>query len=143
LHSLLEPKNPWRPLQSVAKSFGPDSFKGAITFRDVSFAYPSRPLHTVLKGFNLDIPVGATVALCGGSGSGKSTVGQLTERFYDVNEGAILVDGIDIRDLDPSWLRNRIGYINQVHFVKLTYQGTLLTFLTLEEPTLFAGMARI
>jgi ATP-binding cassette subfamily B (MDR/TAP) protein 8 len=91
----------------------PKTFEGAIEFRNVSFAYPTRPDHTVLKELSLHIPRGKVVALCGASGSGKSTIGQLLERFYEVNGGQILIDGQDITTLDPRWVRQHIGYINQ------------------------------
>ncbi|KAI9352166.1 protein HAF-6 [Obelidium mucronatum] len=93
--------------------FLPNDFQGFVEFKDVSFRYPTRPDQVILDRFSLHIPVGKVVALCGASGSGKSTVGQLIERFYDVGAGAVLIDGIDVRDLDPSWIRNHIGYINQ------------------------------
>uniref|UniRef100_T1J598 Mitochondrial potassium channel ATP-binding subunit n=1 Tax=Strigamia maritima TaxID=126957 RepID=T1J598_STRMM len=85
-----------------------------IQFKDVTFSYPARPGHVVLKNFSLKIPPGKVVALCGISGSGKSTVATLLERFYDVKEGCITLDGHDIRTLDPSWLRGQvIGFISQ------------------------------
>lgn len=88
--------------------------KGNIEFKDISFSYPSRPQHTVLKNFNLKVPAGSTVAIVGASGNGKSTVVALLERFYDVNEGSISIDNYDIRTLDPSWLRqNVMGLISQ------------------------------
>ncbi|KAJ3031619.1 UNVERIFIED_CONTAM: ATP-binding cassette, sub-B (MDR TAP), member 8 [Siphonaria sp. JEL0065] len=91
----------------------PTNFEGSIEFNNVTFRYPTRPDQVILDRFSLHIPVGKVVALCGASGSGKSTVGQLIERFYDVGAGSVLIDGVDIRDLDPSWIRNHIGYINQ------------------------------
>ncbi|KAG5458805.1 MAG: ATP-binding cassette, sub-family B, member 1, partial [Olpidium bornovanus] len=84
-----------------------------IEFRSVDFAYPSRPKHQVFSKFDLVIPKGKVIALCGSSGGGKSTVGALIERFYDPTAGEILVDGRDIRVYDPRWLRRHIGYINQ------------------------------
>lgn len=91
-----------------------DVLKGNIEFKDISFSYPSRPEHTVLKNFNLKVPAGSTVAIVGASGNGKSTVVALLERFYDVNEGSISIDNHDIRTLDPSWLRqNVMGLISQ------------------------------
>ncbi|KAF7727473.1 ATP-binding cassette, sub-B (MDR TAP), member 8 [Apophysomyces ossiformis] len=87
--------------------------KGNLKFSDVEFYYPSRPDHRILDYFNLDIPQGATVALCGHSGSGKSTVAALLERFYEPSGGAVYLDGHDLAILDPSWLRHHIGYINQ------------------------------
>ncbi|XP_047474458.1 mitochondrial potassium channel ATP-binding subunit-like isoform X2 [Penaeus chinensis] len=87
---------------------------GNIEFRNVSFAYPTRPDQEVLRNFSLRIPAGRVVALVGSSGGGKSTVAQLLERFYDVKEGSITIDGEDIRCLNPTWLRGRIiGFINQ------------------------------
>ncbi|KAM3929286.1 mitochondrial potassium channel ATP-binding subunit-like [Leptodactylus fuscus] len=87
---------------------------GEIHFRDVSFSYPTRPGQEVLKGFDLYIPPGKTVAIVGQSGGGKSTVAALVERFYDPDQGAVELDGADIRSLDPSWLRGEvIGFINQ------------------------------
>ncbi|XP_055327553.1 mitochondrial potassium channel ATP-binding subunit-like [Paramacrobiotus metropolitanus] len=90
------------------------SLDGTVSFHGVSFAYPTRPDHPVLKSLNLRIPAGKVVALCGPSGSGKSTVAALLERFYDPVYGKITLDETDIRLLDPSWLRGRvIGYISQ------------------------------
>ncbi|KAL3288226.1 hypothetical protein HHI36_002675 [Cryptolaemus montrouzieri] len=91
-----------------------DKLKGNIEFKNVQFAYPTRSEQTVLKDFNLSIPAGKTVAIVGASGNGKSTVVALLERFYDVNGGCILLDGNDLRSLDPSWLRKRaLGLISQ------------------------------
>ncbi|XP_049787869.1 mitochondrial potassium channel ATP-binding subunit isoform X1 [Schistocerca cancellata] len=85
-----------------------------VVFRDVTFSYPSRPSQIVLQHFDLELPAGKTVAIVGSSGSGKSTVAALLERFYDVDKGCISIDGVDIRNLDPSWLRGKaIGFINQ------------------------------
>lgn len=90
------------------------SLRGDIVFKDVDFAYPSRPEHVVLDKFNLEVPAGKTVAIVGSSGNGKSTVVALLERFYDVKDGSITLDGKDIRTLDPSWLRQRaLGLISQ------------------------------
>ncbi|XP_063694689.1 mitochondrial potassium channel ATP-binding subunit-like [Bolinopsis microptera] len=87
---------------------------GEISFKGVSFSYPSRPEMSVLDEFNLDIKPGQTVALCGASGAGKSTVGALLERFYEPKEGTILLDGRDIGELDTKWLRGScLGYIGQ------------------------------
>lgn len=85
-----------------------------VTFKNVTFAYPTRPQQLVLKNFNLHLPAGKTVAIVGSSGNGKSTVAALLERFYDVDEGSVTIGGVEIRELDPSWLRgNCIGFINQ------------------------------
>lgn len=86
------------------------SFSEAIIYRDVSFAYAETP---VLQHINLTIPKGSMVALVGQSGSGKTTIADLLPRFYDVNEGAILIDGVDIRDVRPYDLRALMGNVNQ------------------------------
>ncbi|KAJ1903435.1 hypothetical protein IWQ60_012579, partial [Tieghemiomyces parasiticus] len=91
----------------------PDRVQGEIAFRSVDFTYPTRPDQPVLRGFSLTIPAGQVVALCGGSGSGKSTIAALLERFYDPDAGGITLDRHPLTDLDPSWLRTQIGYINQ------------------------------
>ncbi|KAK1292367.1 ABC transporter B family member 15 [Acorus calamus] len=72
------------------------TISGNLEFRSIVFAYPSRPDTPVLQDFNLSVPAGRTVALVGGSGSGKSTVIALLERFYDPSKGLILLDGVDI-----------------------------------------------
>ena len=87
--------------------------KGQIEVRDVVFSYPSAPEMAVCRGYSLDIPAGQTVALCGPSGSGKSTIIQLLERFYDPQEGTVLLDGVDIKTLNVRWLRSQIGYVGQ------------------------------
>ncbi|KXS13178.1 hypothetical protein M427DRAFT_146745 [Gonapodya prolifera JEL478] len=88
-------------------------FMGKLEFCGVSFTYPTRPKHKVLHAMNLTIPNGKVTALCGQSGSGKSTVAQLCERFYEPQTGSILVDGRPLNSLDPTWLRTQIGYIDQ------------------------------
>ncbi|XP_055990780.1 mitochondrial potassium channel ATP-binding subunit [Sorex fumeus] len=88
--------------------------QGAISFQDVSFSYPCRPGFPVLQDFSLSLPPGKTVALVGQSGGGKSTVAALLERFYDPTAGRVMLDGWDLRVLDPSWLRGQaIGFISQ------------------------------
>jgi len=86
------------------------TFDGGIEIKDVSFKYEDE---YVLKKFNLKVPKGQTVALVGQSGSGKSTIANLVTRFYDVNEGEIRIDGIDIRNLTKKSLRNLMGLVTQ------------------------------
>ncbi|KAL5724959.1 ABC-type xenobiotic transporter [Ranunculus cassubicifolius] len=86
---------------------------GNIEFKDVSFSYPSRPDVTILRDFSIIFPAGKTFAVVGGSGSGKSTVVSLIERFYDPNQGQILLDNVDIKTLQLKWLRNQTGLVNQ------------------------------
>ncbi|KAJ0173957.1 hypothetical protein K1T71_010103 [Dendrolimus kikuchii] len=89
-------------------------FYGDIEFKDVTFSYPTRPEAIVLKNFNLKIPAGKTVAIVGTSGNGKSTIAALLERFYDVNDGQVTIDGVDVREFDCKWLRGRaLGLISQ------------------------------
>ena len=84
---------------------------GAIAFRDVRFGYvPGTP---VFGGLDLDVPAGATVALVGASGAGKSTILNLIPRFYDVSGGSVTIDGADIRDVTMVTLRAQIGLVSQ------------------------------
>ncbi|KAG2676656.1 hypothetical protein I3760_12G063700 [Carya illinoinensis] len=87
--------------------------EGHIQFKNVSFSYPSRQDVVIFNNLCLDIPPGKVLALVGGSGSGKSTVISLIERFYEPLSGEILLDGHDIRGLDLKWLRQQIGLVNQ------------------------------
>ncbi|KAL5538666.1 hypothetical protein UlMin_044328 [Ulmus minor] len=87
--------------------------RGEIEFRGVYFCYPSRADTPVLQGLKLVIPAGKMVGLVGGSGSGKSTVIALLERFYDPIEGEVLLDGYKIRRLQLKWLRSQMGLVNQ------------------------------
>ncbi|XP_010256924.1 PREDICTED: ABC transporter B family member 19 [Nelumbo nucifera] len=86
---------------------------GNIEFKDVTFSYPSRPDVIIFRDFSIFFPAGKTVAVVGGSGSGKSTVVSLIERFYDPNQGQVLLDNVDIRTLQLKWLRDQIGLVNQ------------------------------
>ncbi|XP_071577918.1 ATP-binding cassette sub-family B member 10, mitochondrial [Temnothorax nylanderi] len=96
---------------------------GNVTFRDVSFAYPTREKMPVLKGFNLNIEKCCVTAIVGSSGSGKSTVASLLLRLYDPTEGSILLDNHDLRLLDPMWVKSQISIVSQ-------------------EPILFSGSIR-
>ncbi|XP_010013816.1 PREDICTED: multidrug resistance protein 1-like [Nestor notabilis] len=98
---------------SSKEGYKPDRLIGEIEFRNVHFGYPSRPDVKVLKGLNLKVQTGKTVALVGASGCGKSTTIQLLQRFYDPVEGEITLDGRDIRTLNVKWLRENIGIVSQ------------------------------
>ncbi|KAJ9121502.1 hypothetical protein QFC22_002119 [Naganishia vaughanmartiniae] len=97
---------------SVGK-FCPKERNGPIRLENVSFTYPSRKEVGVLNGVNLDIEVGTSLAICGPSGSGKSSIQALLCRFYDPNEGRVLFDGEDIRDFTVESWRSRIGVVSQ------------------------------
>ncbi|KAK4346348.1 hypothetical protein RND71_032687 [Anisodus tanguticus] len=90
-----------------------DDVTGEVEFKHIEFAYPSRPESIILKDFSLKVPTGKTVALVGGSGSGKSTVVALLQRFYDPLAGEILVDGVAIDKLQLKWLRSQMGLVSQ------------------------------
>ncbi|CAO2037485.1 unnamed protein product [Urochloa humidicola] len=86
---------------------------GEVEFKNVEFCYPSRPENLIFARFSLHVPAGHTVALVGSSGSGKSTVIALLERFYDPSAGQVTLDGVDIRRLRLKWLRAQMGLVSQ------------------------------
>ncbi|KAF9899271.1 Multidrug resistance protein 1 [Linnemannia zychae] len=91
----------------------PESLQGHIVVKNVNFAYPSRPNVPILKDMNIEVKPGQTVALVGHSGSGKSTIIGLLERFYDPTTGSITVDGIEVKDFNIRHLRDSIGLVSQ------------------------------
>ena len=106
-----------------------DGGRGSVAFRDVAFAYvPGTP---ILKGLSFDVAADAFVAIAGGSGSGKSTLLNLVPRFYDVDGGAVLVDGHDVRDVTLTSLRSEIGYVGQDNYL---FDGTVEENLRYGEP---------
>jgi ATP-binding cassette subfamily B protein len=101
------------PAMPVEGGEAPASCEGRIALESVRFAYPTRPDAEVLSGIDLEVASGEIVALVGASGAGKSTIGALVCRYYDPTAGRVLLDGRDLRELDPSWLRRRIGVVAQ------------------------------
>lgn len=108
---------------------------GHIEFKNVEFHYPSRKV-PVLKGASFEANVGEVVGITGGSGCGKSTCMRLLQRFYDVTNGQILLDGRDLRDYSPEWVRSQVGIVSQEP-VMLPYSlRQNLVFGCKEEPNL-------
>lgn len=87
--------------------------KGEISFRSISFSYPSRPDHPVLKNVDFKVEAGKTVALVGSSGSGKTTIASLILRFYDPTSGSVLIDGVDNKSISLTELRKQIALVPQ------------------------------
>lgn len=111
-YTRIEPEDP--------EGYQPEKIMGNVELRDVDFAYPARPNVVIFKGFSINIEAGKSTALVGQSGSGKSTIIGLIERFYDPLRGAVKIDGRDIRSYNLRSLRKHIALVSQ-------------------EPTLFAG----
>jgi ATP-binding cassette subfamily B protein len=91
----------------------PTQLAGAVALESVTFSYPSRPDVAVLRGLDLLLSPGQVVAVVGASGAGKSTIAALLSRFYDPQAGRLLLDGQDLRQLDPDWLREQVGVVSQ------------------------------
>ncbi|ELU04240.1 hypothetical protein CAPTEDRAFT_149755 [Capitella teleta] len=87
--------------------------KGQVQFNGLTFSYPSRLDDPIIQDLDLTIPQGTMMAVVGGSGSGKSTLVSLLLRYYDPQSGSINVDGMNIQDLDPQWLRSHMGIVSQ------------------------------
>lgn len=99
-----------------------NNFEGDIEFKDVCFSYSHKKEKDVLTNFNLHIETGEKIALVGETGVGKTTISKLIPRFYDVDEGEILVDGINVKDYNLDNLRDAIGHVEQDVFV---FYGTI------------------
>ena len=115
--SIREPERPQLPAA--------DGPRAQLEFRDVSFSYPDGD-ENVVTGVNFTVRAGETLGIIGATGSGKSTIAQLIPRLYDVTEGAVALDGIDVRDMPLSELRRRIGYVPQQGML---FSGTIETNL--------------
>ena len=106
-------------LMAIPPSIDPDvglvpegRASGAIAFEDVKFEYPGRD-GLVLRGATFECPAGAVLGMTGRTGCGKSTAMRLLERFYDVTSGRITLDGRDVREYSPRWLRSQIATVTQ------------------------------
>jgi ATP-binding cassette subfamily B protein len=110
----------------VNGTYNPPSVKGEVKFEKVWFAYNEEEY--VLKNINLDIKEGETIAFVGATGAGKSSIINLLSRFYEINQGSIQIDGVDIREYDLGVLRKNIGVVLQDVFL---FSDTILTNITL------------
>jgi len=90
-----------------------EDIKGDIELKDVYFRYPARPDVQIFSGISFCIPSGTTAALVGQSGSGKSTIISLLERFYDPEAGEVLIDGVNLKNFQVRWIREQIGLVGQ------------------------------
>jgi ATP-binding cassette subfamily B protein/subfamily B ATP-binding cassette protein MsbA len=111
-------------------------FQGRVSFENVSFSY--HPEEPVLKNVTFEVPPGETLAIVGATGSGKTTIISLLSRLYDVTEGRITVDGVDIRSLDKASLRRQIGVVLQDVFL---FSGDILDNITLGDPDITEAQA--
>jgi ATP-binding cassette subfamily B (MDR/TAP) protein 1 len=111
IFNTIDRESPLDPTDDHGKKL--DTVEGTITLRSVKHIYPSRPEVVVMDGVSLVIPAGKTTALVGASGSGKSTIVGLVERFYDPVEGGVLLDGHDVKDLNLQWLRQQMSLVQQ------------------------------
>jgi ATP-binding cassette subfamily B (MDR/TAP) protein 1 len=126
LLEVIDRKSLLDPLDNTGER--PESIQGEIELTGIHFAYPSRPDVRVLDNFSLKVPARSTTALVGASGSGKSTVVGLMERWYEPESGTIKIDGRDVRDLDVQWLRTQVRFVQQepVLFNTTIYQNVRL-----------------
>lgn len=122
---LLEAENTITDIENPVQK---ESFDSDISIKNISFKYEDQ---YVLKDFSLKIPKGQTVALVGQSGSGKSTIANLLTRFYDVNEGSIEIDGVDIRNVSKKSLRGLMGIVSQD---SILFNDTVANNLRLGKP---------
>lgn len=119
----------------VNGTYKPESIKGEVKFEKVWFAYNEEEY--VLKNINLDIKEGETIAFVGATGAGKSSIINLLSRFYEINQGSIQIDGVDIREYDLGVLRRNIGVVLQDVFL---FSDTILTNITLGNPNVTEAM---
>lgn len=128
---ILEVLNASPSIINQDETTSPEPLRGEIAFRNVSFSYQSNGGDPVLKDINLTIEPGKTLAILGATGSGKSTLVQLIPRFYDVNDGEVLIDGVNIKQVPKEWLRSQIGFALQT---AVLFSGTIRENLRFGRP---------
>lgn len=111
LFQVIDRKSEIDPYDTSGKKL--NDIRGDIELQNIVFSYPSRPEEPIFNGFSLRIPSGTTTALVGQSGSGKSTVISLIERFYDPQGGKVIIDAINIKEYNVRWLRGKISLVSQ------------------------------
>lgn len=124
-------------IQTPADAAAPTRIRGEIELRDVHFSYDGKT--PVLKGLSLRVAPGETLALVGATGAGKTTIASLLGRFYEVSEGAVWVDGVDVRRHDLKNLRSSIGFVPQELFL---FAGTVFENLALWRPEVTRDRAK-
>src|SRR5690554_4343393 len=127
-HRILELLEAENTITDIENPVQKEDFNEVISIKNISFKYEDR---YVLKNFSLEIPKGKTVALVGQSGSGKSTIANLLTRFYDVNEGSIEIDGVDIKNMSKTSLRSLMGIVTQD---SILFNDTVANNLRLGKP---------
>ena len=95
------------------KNYIPQKLIGKIKFQNITFSYPLKPNVNILKNLSFEIEPGKIFAICGFSGSGKTTISNLIQRFYDPNEGKIFIDDVDLKEYNLNFLRKNIGFVSQ------------------------------
>lgn len=111
LYSTIDRVSPLDPTSEEGTKL--EQLRGVVELRNIKHIYPSRPEVVVMADVNLTVPAGKTTALVGASGSGKSTIVGLVERFYDPVGGAVFLDGVNVQDLNLRWLRQQISLVSQ------------------------------
>ena len=116
-------------IKNAAQPISPAKVEGNVEFKNVEFSYDGE--RKILKDINFELKSGHSIALVGPSGSGKSTIANLIPRLYDVNNGKITLDGVDVRALDLAWLRDKIGIVSQETYL---FNGTIRENLLYAKP---------
>lgn len=113
LFSVIDRESQLDPFVDTGVQIPKEKLEGHVRFENIDFAYPSRPDTQILDGLTIDFPANKTTALVGASGSGKSTIVGLLERWYTPQNGQITLDGKDVASLDVQWLRTRVRLVQQ------------------------------